>query len=136
MQLEVGEIINGKVKGITRFGAFIELDKNKMGLVHISEISNKFVKEVKDHLKEGQDVRAKIIKISNDGKIELSIKQLMPKEDGFAQKREELRKKVSADKFEDMINKFKRLSDEKLLDFKKKAESRRSRGCHKNDNNY
>ena len=73
--LEVGQILEGKVTGLTGFGAFVALPDGKSGMVHISEVSNVFVKEIKDHLTEGQDVRVKIIALSDDGKISLSIKQ-------------------------------------------------------------
>ncbi len=131
MQLEVGAIMSGRVKSITKFGAFVELENKKTGLVHISEISDEFVKEVKDHLKEGQEVKVKIIGISKEGKIELSIKKVNEKPED-AIKREEMKKKISASKFEDMMNKFKRLSDDKLLDFKKKSEPRKNKSSHKN----
>ena len=77
MQLEVGQIIEGKVSGITNFGAFIDINNtNKTGMVHISEISYNFVKNIKDALKIGQTLKAKIIRISEKGEIALSIKQL------------------------------------------------------------
>ena len=56
MQLEVGKIYEGKVTGITKFGAFVELDKDTTGMVHISEVANTFVSEIKDHITEGQDL--------------------------------------------------------------------------------
>ena len=75
MQLEVGKIVEGKVNKITKFGAFVDLGENKVGLVHISEVAPTFVKEVGDHIKEGQTVKVKILNLSEDGKIGLSIKQ-------------------------------------------------------------
>ena len=75
MQLEVGKIVEGKVNKITKFGAFVDLGDNKVGLVHISEVAPTFVKEVGDHIKEGQTVKVKILNLSEDGKIGLSIKQ-------------------------------------------------------------
>ena len=68
--LEIGQIVEGKVTGLTSFGAFVSLPEGKSGMVHISEVSNAFVKEIKDHLTEGQEVKVKIIGI-NDGKISL-----------------------------------------------------------------
>lgn len=75
MQLEVGEILEGKVNGITKFGAFVTLPDGKSGLVHISEISNTYVNDIREHVTEGQTVRVKILNISDDGKINLSIKK-------------------------------------------------------------
>lgn len=76
MQLEVGKIYEGKVTGITKFGAFVELDKDTTGMVHISEVANTFVNEIKDHLTEGQTVKVKVLNLGDDGKISLSIKRL------------------------------------------------------------
>ena len=72
MQLEVGKIYEGKVTGITKFGAFVELDKDTTGMVHISEVANTFVNDISEHLKEGQEVKVKVLAL-NDGKIALSI---------------------------------------------------------------
>lgn len=76
MLLTVGEIIEGKVTGITNFGAFVALPEGKNGLVHISEIANTYVSNVRDHVSEGQTVKVKIIGINDSGKINLSIKQV------------------------------------------------------------
>ena len=75
MELTVGAILEGKVKSITNFGAFIALPENKTGLVHISEVANAFVSDVRQHLTEGQDVKVMVIGLEN-GKINLSIKRL------------------------------------------------------------
>ena len=74
----MGAIFDGKVKTITNFGAFITLPENKTGLVHISEVSNTFVSDIRQHLTEGQDVKVMIIGTEN-GKINLSIKRLEAK---------------------------------------------------------
>ena len=75
MQPIVGEIFEGKVTGITKFGAFVALPDGKNGLVHISEIANTFVNDVHEHVSEGQTVKVKVIGISDAGKINLSIKK-------------------------------------------------------------
>ena len=74
-QLEVGTIVEGKVTGITKFGAFVSLPDGKSGLVHISEIANTYVSDVHEHLSEGQAVKVKILAITPEGKINLSIKK-------------------------------------------------------------
>ena len=74
MQLEVGKIYDGKVKGIAQYGAFVEIEGAGTGMVHISEIANSFVKDVKDYLTENQEVKVKVLNIGEDGKIGLSIK--------------------------------------------------------------
>ena len=78
MELTVGTVLEGKVKSITNFGAFIALPENKTGMVHISEVANAYVSDIRAHLTEGQDV--KVVVISNEnGKVNLSIKRLEPK---------------------------------------------------------
>lgn len=85
MAVEIGKIFEGKVSGITKFGAFVELDDGVNGLVHISEISDSFVNDINDILKVGDKVKVKVIKINDEGKISLSIKQadVKPKTKGF-----------------------------------------------------
>ena len=75
MEFTVGQIVEGKVKSITKFGAFIALEDGKTGMVHISDIANAYVSDIHDHLTEGQDVKA-VVKSLENGKIGLSIKQL------------------------------------------------------------
>ncbi len=75
MELTVGSIVEGKVKTITKFGAFITLPGGKTGMVHISEIAHAYVNDIHEHLTEGQDVKTMIIAIDPTGKINLSIKR-------------------------------------------------------------
>ena len=79
MELAVGSIVSGKVTTITKFGAFVSLPGGKSGLVHISEVAAAFVSDVHDFLTEGQEVQVKILSITPDGKINLSIKQTQPR---------------------------------------------------------
>lgn len=78
MELTVGAILEGKVKSITNFGAFIALPENKTGMVHISEVANAYVSDIRQHLTEGQDVKVVVIGLEN-GKVNLSIKRLEAK---------------------------------------------------------
>ena len=80
MEFGVGSVLEGKVTGITKFGAFVSLPEGKSGLVHISEIAYSYVNDVKDHLKEGQEVKVKVIGIDENGRINLSIKKAQPQE--------------------------------------------------------
>ena len=139
---EVGQVLDGKVTGLTNFGAFVSLPENKTGMVHISEISLSYVKDIHDFLKEGQSVRVKIIEISGSGKISLSIKQV-EEQDGRKADADKAKKpaaKTSAANvwkgmpekksnapmsFEDMITQFKQRSDEKLADKRKNTDSKR-----------
>ena len=79
MSIEVGSIVEGVVRGITNFGAFINLPDNKVGLVHISEVADVYVKDVKDFLKEQDKVKVKVLSIDEKGKIGLSVKQAQEK---------------------------------------------------------
>ena len=90
MELTVGAVLEGKIKSITNFGAFVSLPENKTGMVHISEVANAYVSDIRQHLTEGQDVKVMVIGTEN-GKINLSIKRLEPKpqrEGGNSQRRE------------------------------------------------
>ncbi len=143
--VSIGDIVEGKVVSIMPFGAFIEWDKNESGLVHISEVSNNYVKDINDHLKKGQLVKAKVIKIDDNGKISLSIKQAMPR----PERRERAEKtekgpvrpadidwSVKEDNlsFEDKLSKFKTDSDESLRILKRNAASKRSGGYSRKGN--
>lgn len=79
MDLTVGAVLEGKVKTITNFGAFIALPENMTGMVHISEVANTYVSDIRQHLTEGQDVRVMVVG-NEDGKLKLSIKRLQPRE--------------------------------------------------------
>jgi len=78
MELTVGAVLEGKIKSITNFGAFVALPENKTGMVHISEVANAYVSDIRQHLTEGQEVKVMVIGTEN-GKINLSIKRLEPK---------------------------------------------------------
>jgi len=78
MELTVGAVLEGKVKTITNFGAFISLPENKTGMVHISEVANTYVSDIRQHLTEGQEVKVVVIGVEA-GKVNLSIKRLEPK---------------------------------------------------------
>ena len=79
MEFTPGTILEGKVKSITKFGAFITLPEGRSGLVHISEIAYTYVNEVRDFLTEGQDVKVQVLEIDQAGRINLSIKRAQPK---------------------------------------------------------
>lgn len=78
MEFTVGNIYEGKVTGITSFGAFVQLEPGKSGMVHISEIANSYVDDIKKHIHEGDTVRVKLIGIDQNGRINLSIKKALP----------------------------------------------------------
>jgi S1 RNA binding domain protein len=132
MELGVGTVIEGKVTGITKFGAFIALPSGKTGLVHISEIANSYVTDIKEHLKEGQDVKVKIIGVDSAGRINLSIKKAVEPEP-FARHVQRApayfpTSKASSQKeqssFEDKLKQFMQDSDSKISDLKQYAEKK------------
>ena len=75
MQIEVGAILDGTVSSIAKFGAFVNLPERRSGLVHISEIASEYVADVNDYLQVGQAVKVKVLAITPEGKINLSIKR-------------------------------------------------------------
>ena len=93
MALEVGEVFEGKVTGITKFGAFVALPEGKSGMVHISEVANSYVNDIKDFVKLEDAVRVKVINIDDQGRINLSIKraQEQPRTEQPAQPKAEFR---------------------------------------------
>lgn len=142
MEFGVGSIVEGKVTGITKFGAFVSLPEGKSGLVHISEIAYSYVNDVKDHLKEGQEVKVKVIGIDENGRINLSIKKAMdppPRPAGQgrtaggprqgAGRSGGFRRQTPAEpaNFEDRLKQFMQSSDSKLseLRYTEKRSSRR-----------
>ncbi|MDR2647785.1 MAG: S1 RNA-binding domain-containing protein [Oscillospiraceae bacterium] len=77
MAFEIGEILDGKITGIIEYGAFVDIGDGKTGMVHISEVAPTYVTNIRDHLATGQEVRVKVLNITEDGKISLSIKKAM-----------------------------------------------------------
>ena len=133
MQLKVGNIVEGKITGITKFGVFVDLGEGNTGMVHISEVSQTYVSEITEHVKVGEVIKVKVLNIGEEGKIGLSIKKAVE------QRRPEPKAPVRPDSsyvwvssksdnanFEDMMNKYKQASDEKISDLKRKSgESKR-----------
>ena len=147
MALGAGEIVEGKVTGLTKFGAFVSLPEEKVGMIHISEVSTTYVKDIGEFLEKGQTVKVKVLNIDENGKISLSLKQVP--ENAEAVKRasddhhdrgERRDKKRSAPNvwqgqkskyadnheltFEEMMSQFKQQSDDKLTDLKRATESK------------
>ena len=135
MLLEVGKVVEGKVSGITNFGAFIQLPEGKTGLVHISEIAEEYVKDINTHLKDNQIVKVKIISVDNNGKVSLSIKKAMePKPVVRSSRPMEVdfnRNNFDNMSFEERLSRFMKDSDEKMHDLKKNFESKRGGGGYR-----
>lgn len=137
MQLTVGEIIEGKVTGITKFGVFVDLGDNTSGMVHISEVAQTYVSDIHEFVKDGDVVKMKVLSVGEDGKISLSIKrameQIKPERKRTAPPKPDNSfvwgaKQETGGSFEDMMNRFKQVSDDKFSDLKRKnADTRRPR---------
>jgi len=123
MSIDVGSIVEGKVTGITNFGAFVELSNGQTGLVHISEVADAYVKDIKDYLKESDIVKVKVINIS-DGKIGLSIKQANPSSSRRANDRGNSRRRPNLD-FEERLMRFLKDSEERQSALRKSQDSKR-----------
>jgi len=127
MSIQVGSVVEGVVTGITNFGAFVELPGGKVGLIHISEVADVYVRDVKDFLKEKDKVKVKVLSVDERGKIGLSIKQLQepsPRKPPANEGRRPGRFMPPAS-FEDKLSKFLKDSDERLTDLKRNTESKR-----------
>ncbi len=133
MQLTAGQIIEGKITGITNFGVFADIGDGKSGMVHISEVARTYVNDIKEHVKIGDVVKMKVLSIGEDGKISLSIKRALEPEKnterrerkGFSQPKIDgsytwTPKRTEPQSFEEMMNRFKQTSDEKFSDLKRK----------------
>ena len=134
MQPNVGEIIEGKITGITKFGVFVELGEGVTGMVHISEVARTYVNEIRDFVKEGDTVKVKVLSVNEEGKISLSIKRAQ--EDERPERPRRQQRPTTPPKpdnsfvwtastnegasFEDMMAIFKQTSDEKFSDLKRK----------------
>jgi S1 RNA binding domain protein len=132
MTLQTGSILEGTVVNITNFGAFVEVD-GKTGLVHISEVSDTYVKNIRDHLKEKDKVKVKVISVDDNGKISLSIKQAAPIKKSVRPVEidwNQDRSKGATSNFEDRLSKFLKESEEKVQELKKHQDSR-GRGYRK-----
>lgn len=138
MAVTEGEICTGVVTGITKFGAFVKLEDGTTGLVHISEIADRYVKEISDVLNDGDEVKVKVLNIGEGGKVALSIKKAMPKREPRYDRAERVDRPAGADRgeraansadrderFENKLAEFMKNSNEKLIQLKRHQEGRR-----------
>lgn len=138
--ISVGNIIEGKVISVMPFGAFVDLGEKQSGLIHISEISSTYVKDINDHVKKGDVIKVKVIKIDDKGKISLSARQAQETKPRRSSKDSEKSSKPVRPapvewgqhddnlSFEDKLSKFKQDSDEKMQALRRSADSKRSGG--------
>ncbi|MBO5973870.1 MAG: S1 RNA-binding domain-containing protein [Clostridia bacterium] len=128
MDIVVGNIYEGKVTGITKFGAFVQLAPGKSGMVHISEITNTFVSDISQHLSEGQTVKVKVIGIDQANRINLSIKKAVeqqPPKPAFVQQRpRQAAPKEEEDPFETKLKAFMQSSESRMSDVRSQKDRR------------
>jgi len=146
MDWEIGEILEGKVTGITKFGAFVALPGGKSGLVHISEVANAFVSDVSEHVQVGQTVKVKLLSVTPEGKINLSIKRALPPEPALRPEARPRRQETGGagpvrsfaavppaaensgnQEFEDRLKKFMQESDSRIAGSRMYAEHKQRR---------
>lgn len=126
MSIEAGNKLKGKVTGIKKFGAFVELPEGKSGLVHISEVADNYVENVEDHLSVGDEVEVKVLSIADDGKISLSIKKAKDRPRKPRHSKANHGKPVQkTEDFEKKLSNFLKDSEDKLTSIKRQTESRR-----------
>ncbi|MEK4227911.1 S1 domain-containing RNA-binding protein [Solibacillus sp. FSL H8-0538] len=133
MSIEVGSKVQGKVTGITNFGAFVELPDGKTGLVHISEVADNYVKDINEHLKVGDVVEVKVMNVEADGKIGLSIRKAKPQAERPERpqrprrdnRQNERNDRQPKENFEQKMARFLKDSDERLTTLKRATESKR-----------
>ncbi len=124
MSVNVGDIVEGVVTGITKFGAFVLLPTGTTGLVHISEVANTYVKDINDVLKKNDKVKVKVLSVEGSGRVALSIKQTEAPPPPRYQAPKIKKGKPDAS-FEDKISRYLKESDERQHDIKKNTDSKR-----------
>lgn len=141
MTLKIGSIVEGTVVNITSFGAFVELVGGKTGLVHISEVSDTFVKDIHNFLKEKDKIKVKVISVEEDGKVSLSIKQAQTNQIKKSARPididwEKERNKSIPTSFEDRLSKFMKDSEERFQDIRKNQDAKRGGGYSRRGSAY
>ncbi|WP_062107756.1 S1 domain-containing RNA-binding protein [Bacillus niameyensis] len=130
MSIEVGSKLQGKVTGITHFGAFVELPGGSTGLVHISEVADNYVKDINEHLTVGDEVLVKVLNVEKDGKIGLSIRKAkdQPPKQSHSNHRHSNNNRMNErtkESFESKMNRFLKDSEDRLASLKRNTESKR-----------
>lgn len=133
--IQVGQVIEGTVSGITHFGAFIALPNGKTGLVHISEVADAYVRDIKEFLRENETVKVKVLSMDDRGKVALSIRQAQPRPAGQAAVNAAPPPRgrrggghgshPGSGTFEDKLARFMKDSEDRLSDLRRQTESKR-----------
>ena len=145
MAVEVGALVDGRITGIMEYGAFVDLGDGKTGMVHISEVAATFVTNICEHLSVGQQVRVKVMSISEEGKVSLSIKKAdappapaekpagprPPKRGAPPNVWQGQRGNAPAQSFEDMMSQFKQTSEDKISTLRRGGDTRYGGGARR-----
>ena len=127
MPIDIGSEIEGKVTGITKFGAFVELPEKKVGLVHISQVADNYVTDITKHINLGDMIKVRVLGITKEGKYDLSIKQVgKPAWQHKPRRAKEEGDRAMPGSFEDKISQFLKQSEEKLSDWKRNLETKQT----------
>jgi len=142
MAVEVGAIIDGKITGIIEYGAFIDIGEGQTGMVHISEVAPTYVTSIRDHLAMGQEVRVKVLNVTAEGKVSLSIKkaedspEAVPRAEAPRPRPPARRgapnvwqgqraaSQAGPQTFEDMMSRFKQTSEDKISTLRRGGDTR------------
>ena len=140
MAVEVGALVDGKITGIMEYGAFVDIGDGKTGMVHISEVAATFVTNIRDHLAVGQEVRVKVLSVSDEGKVSLSIKKADGEQPPAGERPSPLQRPLKrsappnvwqgqrsngpASSFEDMMSQFKQTSEDKISTLRRGGDTR------------
>lgn len=132
MAVEVGQQVEGKVVSVRDFGAFVDLEDNQSGMIHISQVSNGYVKDINDFLAVGDVVKVKVIKILDDGKINLSMSALeekkpeqAPRPPRVSQPAPVQRQEAASGDFDQMMSQFLKDSEDRLSSLRRNTEGKR-----------
>ena len=118
-QVKVGDTVEVEVFKITNFGAFVKLPANQRGLIHISQVSDNYVKDINEHMRIGDRVKARVLQIE-DGKIDLTLKREKPPMNSFPRGKE-----FRSSDIEDKIKRFLKKSEERQSDLRRNIEAKR-----------
>lgn len=102
-EIKVGDIVEAKVFRITSFGAFVRLAGNKKGLIHISQVADSYVKDIKDHMKVGDRVKARVVSIK-EGKVDLTLKKEKPAKAAASPQGSAFRSNLMAERLGEFLN--------------------------------
>ena len=125
MALQAGEVVEGSVEKLVDYGIFVRLPNEEIGLAHISQIADAFVRDVSEYFKVGDPVMVKVLGLNDRGRYELSVKDAGPREPVYAADTARPAPRRSSAQFEDRVSEFLKRSEDQLLDIRRNRDARR-----------